>query len=167
MNTSIANPRGLGFGIFAVSSWLLSMVAIGIIPITYGNPMPGLATFSAIGLLVAGIACFLRREAWLGFFFILWSAVGWSFDSLSVSAWIWFALALLNLYLWLGAKKNGQTTAVAAIALLIGLDAFGQGLARIIGVYWPAFVGGCLGLAAALVAFCVSAAFVLHPEEGE
>jgi hypothetical protein len=168
--STVASSKALGFGVFAVVAWLLSMLMAGFMAPAGGGaggavpPVVALGIFAGVGLLVAGVAAFLRGDAWLGFFFIFWAAVAWAFGSMLTSAWLWFAIALVNFYLWLAAGKSGLETAVGVIAFLIGVDALGQGLNGEVGLFWAGEVGAWFGLAAALVSFYVSAAFIMHPE---
>ncbi|MDN5865329.1 MAG: hypothetical protein L0I62_08985, partial [Gammaproteobacteria bacterium] len=100
MNGRLADPKALGFGVFATGAWLFSMSLAGFMPVVYGTPLQGVAVFVGIGLLVAGVAAFLRGDGWLGFFFILWSATAWGVGASFTVGWFWFALAIMNLYLW-------------------------------------------------------------------
>ncbi len=167
--TMIAGSRALGFGVFAVAAWLLSMLAAGFVSTAGGfgggaSPVAALGVFAGVGLLVAGVAAFLRREGWLGFFFIFWAAAAWAFGSMMASGWLWFALAFVNLYLWLAASRAGQEAAIGAVAFLIGIDAVGQGLHGVLGLNLAGQIGAYFGLAAALMAFYVSATSVMCPE---
>ncbi|MGH8161735.1 MAG: hypothetical protein ACRESR_06260 [Gammaproteobacteria bacterium] len=160
----VANSRALGFGVFAIAAWLYSMAGAGFMPMVYGQSLHGVAMIAAIGLLIAGIASFLRREPWLGFFFILWSAVAWSGGVVAGLGWLWLALALINFYLWLGVRRRGLEPAIGAIAFLVAVDALGQGLFGVVGLHWAGVVGTWFGLAAALVAFYVSATSAMSPD---
>ncbi|MGH8274139.1 MAG: hypothetical protein ACRES9_07800 [Gammaproteobacteria bacterium] len=164
----VASSKALGFGVLAVAAWLLSMLMAGFMSGAGGPgggaPLPLLGVFAGVGLLVAGIVAFLRSEAWLGFFFVFWAAVAWSFGGVLLSGWLWLAIALVNFYLWLAAGRAGLESAVGFIAFLLGVDALGQGLNGVVGLFWAGQIGAYFGLAAAAVSFYVSAAFAMCPE---
>lgn len=164
MNGKVASSKALGFGVFAVGAWLFSMDFSGLATFTYGAQPHMLSMLLAIGLLVAGVAAFLRNEAWLAFFFILWSAASFASGGAAASGWMWLAMALINLYLWLAAGKSGQEVAVGGVAFLIGIFALGQGLRGVAGLNLAGQIGSYFGLAAAAVAFYVSAASIMCPE---
>jgi hypothetical protein len=165
---TVGSSKALGFGVFAVAAWLLSMMMAGFMPAAGAGagvaPVVALGIFAGVGLLVAGIASFLRGETWLGFFFIFWAAIAWAFGGGATSGWLWMAIALVNFYLWLAASRSGLETSVSFIAFLIGLDAFGQGLHGVVGLFWAGQIGAYIGLAAALVAFYLSAALIMYPD---
>lgn len=162
--SNVASSKALGFGIFAVGVWLFSMVFSGLATFPYGGQAHMISLFLGIGLMVAGVAAFLRDEAWLAFFFILWSAASFASGGAYASGWIWLGIALISLYLWLAARNAGMETAIGAIAFLIGLDALGQGLSRVAGLHLAGVIGAYIGLAVALLAFYVSAASIMCPQ---
>lgn len=164
MNGKLGDPKALGFGIFATGAWLYSMSLAGFMPVMYGTPLHGVAIFVGIGLLVAGIAAFLRNESWLGFFFILWAAAAWGVGASFTLGWFWLAIALMNLYLWLAARSAGHAQAVGLVALLVGIDALGQGLRGVAGLNLAGLIGSYFGLAAAAAGFYVSAAGIMCPK---
>jgi hypothetical protein len=163
MNGRVGNVRALGFGVFATGVWLYSMSLAGFMPVTYGKPLHGIAVFVGIGLIVAGVTALLRHESWLGFFFILWAAASWGVGASFGLGWFWLALALMNLYLWLAAGRAGHAPAVGLVALLVGIDALGQGLYGVAGLNLAGLIGAYFGLAAAAFAFYVSAAAIMCP----
>ncbi|MDN5865696.1 MAG: hypothetical protein L0I62_10890, partial [Gammaproteobacteria bacterium] len=56
------------------------------------------------------------------------------------------------------ASRHGEVeTAAGLVALLIGIDALGQGLYGVVGLNWAGILGAWFGLAAAAAAFYVSA----------
>ena len=172
MNSNIASPKALGFGVFAIALWMLSLPHSGLI-----SPMGiGLATFhtaatiASLGLLLAGIMAFLRRDAWLAFFFLLWAGAIWgSAQGISqhdvmgardmhYAAWLAIALTLVNFYLWLGTYRNSQLGGgVFFMMLLLWLSLLALGLDGFFRVVVLERIGGVLGLLSALVAFYVSA----------
>lgn len=164
MNGKVASSKALGFGISALGAWLFSMNLSGLATFAYGAQLHMISMMLGIGLLVAGVAAFLRSEAWLAFFFILWSTISFASGGAAVSGWIWLAMALINLYLWLAARKSGQEAAVGGVAFLIGIFALGQGLRGVAGLNLAGLIGSYFGLAAAAVAFYVSAASIMCPE---
>lgn len=164
MNGKLADPKALGFGVFATGAWLFSMSMAGFMPVVYGTPLQGVTLFVGIGLLVAGVAAFLHSDSWLGFFFILWAAVAWGLGTSLTVGWFWLALALMNLYLSMAASRSDVEPAIGLVAFLVGIDALGQGLFGVVGLTWAAIIGSYFGLAAAAAAFYVSAATVGCPE---
>ncbi|MDN5865697.1 MAG: hypothetical protein L0I62_10895 [Gammaproteobacteria bacterium] len=163
MNMNIGDSKALGFGVFATGVWLFSMYFAGLAVFPFAAELSTISMLLAIALLVAGVAALLRKESWLGFFFILWSAASFASHGAAASGWLWFALALINFYLWLAAAKHGQETAVGLVVLLVAIDALGQGLSRVVGLDWAGFVGAWFGLAAAAAAYYVSAAVIVCP----
>lgn len=163
MNGKVASSKALGFGVFGIAAWVISMVLSGLMPFPLGVTFQHVYVLLGVGLLVAGVASFLRGEAWLAFFFILWSAAAWAGDG-PLASWLWLGLALVNLYLWLGARRGGLEGAVAAVAFLSGIAALGLGLRGVAGLNLAGLIGSYFGLAAAAVAFYVSAGSIMCPE---
>ncbi len=172
MSNNIANSRALGFGVLAIAVWMFSVVHAGIAgPMGFDPHVThAVGTIAMLGLLIAGIAAFLRRESWLGFFFLLWSGLFWgaaygmgqstgmAAGAMRYSGWFLMALALVNFYLWVAAWKSGKLGgAVSFTVLLLWLSFLAFGLRDFFGFWVLIRVGGALGLAAALVAFYVSA----------
>ncbi|MGH8224730.1 MAG: hypothetical protein ACRER1_01060 [Gammaproteobacteria bacterium] len=164
MNGKVASSKALGFGIFAVGVWLFSMALSGLAVFHYGGQTHMISMFMGIGLLVAGVAAFLRNETWFAFFFILWSVASFATGGAYASGWMWLAMALINLYLWLAARNAKLETAIVVIAFLIGLDCLGQGLSRVAGLHLAGLIGAYIGLATAALAFYVSAVHVMCPD---
>lgn len=164
MNGKVASSKALGFGVFAIGAWLFCMNLAGFMSVAYGTPLRAVAMIAMLGLLVAAIAAFLRGEVWLAFFFMLWSAVSWGTGGGAMSGWLWLALALVNLYLWMAARRGAQETAVAAVAFLVGIAALGEGLRGVAGLNLAGQIGSYFGLASAAFAFYVSAASIMCPE---
>ncbi|MGH8146514.1 MAG: hypothetical protein ACREPY_09285 [Rhodanobacteraceae bacterium] len=169
MNGNIANPWPLGFGVLAIALWMLSVIPAGIAgPIGFGvapAAMHGIFTVAMLGLLIAGIAAFLRHESWLGFFFLLWSGLLWAsgfgFERAGgarFEGWFLMTIALVNFYLWLAAWKSGKLGgAVSVMVLLLWVSLLCFGLNGFFGFWVLLRVGGAFGLASALVAFYISA----------
>lgn len=162
--SKVASSKALGFGVFAVGVWLFSMDFSGLATFGYGGQTHMLSMLLGVGLLVAGVAAFLRSEAWLAFFFILWSAASFASGGAAASGWLWLGLALINFYLWMAASKSAQEAAVGAVVFLVAVNALGQGLSRVAGLNLAGQIGAYFGLAAAAFAFYVSAASVMCPE---
>lgn len=170
MNNNIANPWPLGFGVLAIALWMLSVIPAGIAgPMGFGGFAPGsihgIFTVAMLGLLIAGIAAFLRREAWLGFFFLLWSGLFWAngfgFEGaggVRFEGWFLMTIALVNFYLWFAAWKSGKFGgAVSLMVLLLWIAFLCFGLNGFFGGWVLLRIGGAFGLASALVAFYISA----------
>lgn len=172
MNSNIASPKALGFGVLAIALWMYSLIHSGLVNAMAIDPsvLHMAMTIAALGLLIAGIMAFLRHEGWLAFFFLLWAGITWSSaqgvahhammnqGDMRFIAWFGIAVALVNLYLWLatrGASKLGG--AVSFMVLLLWLSMLALGLEAFLGVWVLDRIGGALGLASALVAFYVSA----------
>ena len=172
MNSNVANPKALGFGVFAIALWMFSLPHSGVI-----SPM-GIdistfhtaATIASLGLLIAGIMAFLRRDTWLAFFFLLWAGAIWgSAQGISqhdmmaprdmrYAAWLAIALTLVNFYLWLGTYRNSQLGgSVFFMMLLLWLSLLALGLDGFFHAVVLERIGGVLGLISALAAFYVSA----------
>ncbi|HEX5313727.1 MAG TPA: hypothetical protein VFX38_02315 [Gammaproteobacteria bacterium] len=174
MNDRVASSKGLGFGVFAIASWLMSMGGAGFMPQAYGgNPSHLVLSVAMIGLLIAAIAAFLRHETWYAFFFMLWSAVSWGLGGghmgaaaglapLAPLGWFWLAIAFVNLYLWLAAMRAELGPAVSLTVLLVSLTMIGLGLQGVLGIGVAGRIGSYLGLATALVAFYVSAEAIMN-----
>lgn len=175
MNGKVANSEALGFGVLAIALWMFSVANAGIGgtlgiagagPLGFGSVMHGVATLAMLALLIAGIASFLRHEAWLGFFFLLWSGLFWGggfgtgMESVGrFDGWFMMTLTLVNFYMWLAAWKSGRLGgAVSFMVLLLWISLLCYGLRGFFGFWVLDRVGGAFGLASALVAFYVSAA---------
>lgn len=170
MNNNIANPWPLGFGVLAIALWMLSVLPAGIAgPMGFGvapGAMHGVFTVAMLGLLIAGIAAFLRHESWLGFFFLLWSGLFWAggfgfgraAGGMRLEGWFLMTIALVNFYLWFAAWKSGKLGgAVSFMVLLLWVSFLCYGLNGFFGFWVLLRVGGAFGLASALVAFYISA----------
>lgn len=171
MNGNVANPWPLGFGVLAIALWMLSVGPAGIggfmgIDVAAGaGAMHGIFTVAMLGLLIAGIAAFLRRESWLGFFFLLWSGLFWAdgfgFDhagGMRFVGWFLMTITLVNFYLWAAAWKSGKLGgAVSFMVLLLWISFLCFGLNGFFGFWVLLRIGGAFGLASALVAFYISA----------
>lgn len=170
MNSKIADPRALGFGVLAIALWMFSVNNAGI----GGTWGPGpyvmhlVATIGMLGLLIAGIAAFLRHEGWFGFFFLLWAGLLWGSGhgmghgsdqgGMRDLGWFMMTLALVNFYLWFATLKgSGLGLAISVMVLLLWLSLLASGLRGFFDLWVLVRVGGALGLASALVAFYVSA----------
>lgn len=173
MNGNIADPRPLGFGVLAIALWMLSVVHAGIAGAMMGfdpHVVHAFGTVAMLGLLIAGIAAFLRRESWLGFFFLLWSGLFWSsaygmdqgqmgYGGARYAGWFMMTIALVNFYLWIAAWKSARFGgAISFMVLLLWVAFLCFGLNGFFGFWVLLRVGGAFGLASALVAFYVSAA---------
>ncbi|MGH8114703.1 MAG: hypothetical protein ACREPS_06590 [Rhodanobacteraceae bacterium] len=180
MNSNIANPRPLGFGVLAIAVWMLSVIPAGIAgPMGFhGAPgaMHGAFTIAMLGLLIAGVAAFLRRETWLGFFFLLWSGLflsnGFGLElafGVRFEGWFLMTVALVNFYLWFSAWKSGKLGgAVSFMVLLLWVSFLCFGLNGFFGGWVLLRIGGAFGLGSALVAFYISAttlAVTHHPDK--
>lgn len=175
MYSKIANPKALGFGVLAIGLWMFSVIHAGIASPAGFEPqiLHMVGTIAMLGLLIAGIAAFLRHEAWLGFFFLLWAGLFWGsgfaamrraqmvYGDMRYAGWFLMTIALVNFYLWYGVWKSGRFgMAVSCMLLLLWLSLLALGLHGFF-AFWVLFrVSGALGLASALVAFYISAGAV-------
>lgn len=169
MNGNVASPWPLGFGVLGIALWMLSVIPADIAgPIGFGvapGTLHGIFTVAMLGLLIAGIAAFLRRESWLGFFFLLWSGLFWAggfgFElagGVRIEGWFLMTIALVNFYLWVAAWKSGKLGgAVAFMLLLLWVSFLCYGLNGFFGFWVLLRIGGAFGLASALVSFYISA----------
>ncbi|MGH8189945.1 MAG: hypothetical protein ACREP2_00680 [Rhodanobacteraceae bacterium] len=169
MNGNVASPWPLGFGVLAIALWMVSVVPAGIAgPMGFGvapGTMHAIFTVAMLGLLIAGLAAFLRHETWLGFFFLLWSGLFWAggfgfarVGGLRFDGWFLMTIALVNLYLWVAAWKSGKLgAAVSFMVLLLWISFFCYGLRDFFDFWVLLRVGGAFGLASALMAFYISA----------
>ncbi len=177
MNSHIANPKALGFGVLAIALWMFFLAHAGLV-----HPMgvdPGILHIAmkvaALGLLIAGIMAFLRHESWLAFFFLLWAGIAWGSahgmgyhgsagaSDIRFTAWFAIALTLVNLYLWFATVKNRKLgSALSLMVLLLWLSLLLMGLQAFLGVWVLERISGALGLASALVAFYVSGGTLAH-----
>ncbi len=177
MNGKVASSKALGFGVFAIMAWIFNMPSAGWISMqAYATPAAHTVLVVAmLGLLIAGLAAFLRGETWLAFFFILWCGVAWGYAGTMggttmanpFGSWLWLALALVNLYLWIAAMKGKLGAVLSFAVLLLWLSALAGGLA---GLFSSAAVlsviGGYLGLVSALLFFYVSAGSIINSHAG-
>lgn len=169
MNDKVANPWPLGFGVLAIALWMLSVTPAGIAGPMGFDVAPGtmhaIFRVAMLGLLIAGIAAFLRGESWLGFFFLLWSGLFWAggfgFEragGMRFEGWFLMTITLVNFYLWFVAFKSGKLGgAVSFMALLLWISFLCYGLNGFFGPWVLLRIGGAFGLASALVAFYISA----------
>lgn len=177
MNDKTASSKALGFGVFAVASWMFSMIDAGwFLPAAYNSGTAHtVLMFALIGLLIAAIAAFRRGETWFAFFFMFWSAIAWGYSqgtggaevTMAFSGWFHLAIALVSLYLWVAAMRGGLGGAISWVALLTGLSWAAAGIAAFASAYILQRIDGYLGLAAALIAFYVSAAEIVNSEAGK
>lgn len=165
----VASSKAFGFGIFAIATWLSSMYMSGFIQAGYmmENPLQHVAVFATIGLLIAAIAAFFRRDIWLAFFFMLWTAVYAAGGGAMAAGWGWLAIALVNFYLAVAALKSDHGPVVALMVLLVAISALCEGLLVVVGLDLAGRIGGYFGLATALVAFHLSAKHVVAPDEAD
>ncbi len=177
MNSHIANPKALGFGVLAIALWMFFLAHVGLIhPIGVNSSILHMAmTMAALGLLIAGIMAFLRHESWLAFFFLLWAGLAWGLaygmgyhgsvgsSDIHFTAWFAIALTLVNLYLWFATVKSRKLgSALSLMVLLLWLSLLLMSLQDFLGVWVLGRISGALGLASALVAFYVSGGTVAH-----
>lgn len=171
MNGNVANPKALGFGVLAIGLWVSSVIHAGIADPMGFDPhiMHVVGMIAMLGLLISGIASFLRRESWLGFFFLLWSGLFWGASygmghahmdggDMRFAGWFLMTIALVNCYLWFACAKSSKLGhAVSFMVLLLWLSFLAAGLRGFFDFWVLIRVSGALGLASALVAFYVSA----------
>ncbi|MFB6097797.1 MAG: hypothetical protein ABEK84_01515 [Salinibacter sp.] len=168
IGTQIANPKALGFGVFAIALWMYSMVFAnwpfqeGVMESAVAQEAVVLATFA---LLIAALAAFLRGSTWYAVFFMFWSAVFWASKAVkgggefeAYGGWFYLTLAVFTFLLWLGAL---QTEEVGASPMLVVLGAWitllGPALTGLFGLSFFAIIGGYVGLVTALVSFWTAA----------
>lgn len=169
MSEHIANPKALGFGAFAVLSWMFSM------PWAAGGKgqvpaLVGVMVFAAVASLIAALICFVRGETWHALFFMVSSAIFYGFHAsisleigsgaISPSApftgWHWLTLAALYFLLWIGAMRGrvGVPAILVALGAWVGLVILAVGDW---GVTFLGVVGAYIGLATAVLAFWAAA----------
>lgn len=159
MNSSIGNPKALGFGAWAIGAWMYSMVPAGWFPVAQMNSstLAGVATFAKIALLVAALASFLRGESWHGVFFMFWSAVWWGFNSTGAAggyaAWYLIVVAVVSFLLWLAANRSGVGAAANLVSLGVWVVFLLWGLGGWFAHDILMVIGGYVGLITALIAF--------------
>lgn len=171
-----ASSKALGFGIFAVVTWMMSMPDAGwFVPAAYGTGTAhAVLVFGMIGLLIAAIAAFVRGDTWFAFFFMFWSAVAWGLSSHmggpsvvpAFAGWLWLAFGLVNLYLWIAAMQGGLGGAISLTVLLTALSIIATGIHGFVHTSILVRIDGYLGLAAAVVAFYVSATEIINSSAG-
>jgi succinate-acetate transporter protein len=139
---------------------MYSMVSVGWFPpaVLGSSAMDGIAAFVKIALLVTALASFLRGDSWHGCFFMFWCAIWWGFrsapgDPLGYVGWYFLGIALVSLFLWMGATRSGLDLPVRLVSLSVSvafaLWALGHWFARDIFL----LVGGYVGLVTALLTF--------------
>lgn len=171
MNSNIASSKALGFGVFAVGTWMFFLAHAGLVHPMGVDPgtMQMAMTLAALGLLIAGIMAFIRHEGWLAFFFLFWAGLAWGSShgtghgampagDMRFTAWFTIAITLVNLYLWYVAMKSKKLGgAINLTMLLLWLAMLALGLQGFLGANVLERVSGALGLASSLAAFYVSA----------
>jgi len=164
MNSKVANPKAIGYGVLAIGLWMFSIGPAQVVPsMGGGGAIQTIVTVAALGLLIAGIASFLLDDAWTAFFFLLWSGIFWGsahglgFTGLT-GAWFLIAITLVNLYLWFGLfKRDDQRGSISGVVFLLWLSLLCLGLHGFVGFDVLSILGGAFGCASALAAFFVSA----------
>lgn len=171
MNSKVANPTALGFGVLAIAFWMFSLAHSGLVHPAGIDPgtMHTVMSIASLGLLIAGIMAFLRQEGWSAFFFLLWAGLYWGSShgmghemmagTREFNGWFAIALTLVNLYLWFGAFKDKKIGgAITLTVLLTWLALLGLGLSFFFNSGVLERIGGILGLISGALAFYVSAA---------
>lgn len=164
MSDRVANPRALGFSVFAILAWMYSMPDAG----WYGMGAMGtstssqVATLAAIGMLIAGIAGFMRNDAWHGTFFIFWAALIWGMrggmgsGAASIpgfDAWAELTVALVSFFLYTSAQRSGAGMAAMLTALGICLTFLTMAIGHWTGTSLWTVIDGYIGLITGLLAF--------------
>lgn len=177
MDTRIANARALGFASFATGAWMYFMAVAGWFPETELSSatmtMMGLAT--NLGLLIAGLASFFRKDHWAAFFFTFWAGVWWGSHAASVAvegsvAYAGFSmatLAVVSVILFLAAVRDPEALPVRLVAIGTALTFVIWALAAWgLGDFF-AHLAGYIGLLTALAAYWAAAAEALGGEVGK
>lgn len=167
LGLQVANPKALGFGVFAILVWMYSMIWAGWFPqdVFGSGTALDVATLATYALLVAALASFLRGESWHAVFFMFWSALAWSVQvqageggAEAFRAWFYLTIAVFHLFLAGGAFQDQELgagralVAVGAVLAVLGFALAGWGLGGIFGM-----IGGYIGLITALLAFWIAA----------
>lgn len=166
LGLQIANPKALGYGVFAILAWTYGMIYAGWFPEATGTETAlDTAILGTYALLVAAIASFLRGESWDAVFFMFWSGLAWGLKIQTGDTgpeaflgWSFLTIAVFHFLLAQGAFQRLERSVDRTLV------AFGEGLAflsfalagwGISNVFW--LVGGYVALLTALVAFWITA----------
>lgn len=172
MGNRVADPKALGFGAFAIAGWMFGMLDSGWYAfVDAGASLHEVMVFSALALLIAALASFLRDEAWYAVFFMFWSALTWGFRAgitevgmtgvTAYAGWGYMTVALVSLLLFLAALKaaGGLPVVLVALGVTVAMALLGLG-GWLGGGFWAA-LGGYAEMATGLAAFWATAAALL------
>ena len=157
MGDRVADPRALGFGVFAILTWMFSMVDAGWYgPELAGSMMQGVTTVAAVGLLIAALASFLRGETWYATFFTFWTALIWGFRAVmsagmtapnAYTGWYDILVVAVSLLLFMAARQAGLGTPEVLVSFLVCLLFLAFALSGWLGGEIWTVLGGYVGLA--------------------
>ncbi|HKK08159.1 MAG TPA: hypothetical protein VKA44_04680 [Gemmatimonadota bacterium] len=156
MGDRVADPRALGFGVFAILTWMYSLVDAG----WYGPEMAGsmfqdVATFAAIGLLIAALAAFVRGDQWHATFFMFWTALIWGFRAAmsagmtapnAYTGWYDILIVAVSLLLFMSARQAGVGTPEVLVSFLVCVLFLAFALSGWLGGETWTVLGGYVGL---------------------
>jgi succinate-acetate transporter protein len=174
-----ANAAVLGYGAFALTLWLTSMVTAGWFDPPAGNLLVLLA--AALGgcvLAIAGIMQWLRGHALDTLLFLAFAAYWWvhALEQQALSTgtaapassgflgWYDAAWALLGLCVCVAACRNDSARMLFSLGLWLSL--FATALAHWLHFDAVGMLGGYLGLVAAVVGLYISAATLINEVHG-
>jgi len=170
-----ADPGALGLAAFALTTFVLSVVNAGLLPVTVEPVVLGLALFyGGIAQLVAGIWEFANRNTfgatafcsygafWLAFWYLVeftdLSKAG--ADAAKGVAVFLLAWGIFTLYMTVAARRTNSS--IFVVFVLLTLTFFALAIGKYSGVVAVTRLGGWLGLLTALAAWYGSFAVVAN-----
>lgn len=164
MTDRLADARPLGFAALGTGFWMFGMINAGWYPEALGGGYTAswVVVFLGISLLVAGIAEYLRGDAWHGFVFLIFAAFSYGLGEASgepnaaYEAW-WYLLWTVFLFAaWMGATRRDLGSEVTYFALAAALAFLAAALNGFLGSAAFLTAAGYLDLVAGLLALWVA-----------
>lgn len=157
MGDRVADPRALGFGVFAIITWMFSLVDAGWYPPEMaGSMFQAVTSLAAIGLLIAALAAFVRGDQWHATFFMFWTALVWGFRAAmsagmtapnAYTGWYDILIVAVSVLLFMAARRAGLGTPEVLVSFLVCLLFLAFALSGWLGGQVWTVLGGYIGLA--------------------
>ena len=171
----IADPAGLGLAGFALSTMVLSVVNVGLLPKADAPVALGLALAYGGGVqLLAGMWAFIKNDTfaavalssygafWISFYLlqkVFLPQIPVASQAAALALYL-FSWCVFSFYMWIGSFR--VSAAVQLVFLTLWPAYFFLGLGKATGSMTLFEIGGGFGMATALAAWYTSAALVLN-----
>lgn len=164
MTDRLADARPLGFAALGTGFWMFGMITAGWYPeaVGAGYTAGWVVTFLGISLLVAGIAEYLRGDAWHGFVFTIFAAFSYGLGQASgdpyalYEGWWYLLVSVFLLAAWMGANRRDLDSEVTYFALAGSLAFLAASLHDFTGSGLLETLAGYLDLVAGFLALWIA-----------